>query len=381
VTDNLSDPFVHARRETGIMPGIFDAEPIPMVLRHRDVRQITRDWQRFSSDAPFRVPIPSEEAVRSVRQLPIETDPPVHTAYRAIVTPLFLQPTKPDYLSKIEALVRDALAPGFEAPVEIISEVALPLQCRGLALLLGVPFSEAEEWVSWGGHVFHDGEGLDSGKGRVLDDYLDRAFARAEAEPANDFFSILLQAEFDGRPLTREEARGFANLAFAGGRDTVIAMIGGTLAHFGREPSDLELLRRQPKLLNSAAEELLRYLSPITHIGRVCPHGAEVNGAQVAPGDRISLCWSSANRDETVFREPDKVDLARNPNPHLAFGSGVHNCLGAAHARAILRSMLRFLADRAERLEVIEEEPFIQTFPHYRRHLGYDRLVMRFMAR
>src|SRR4026209_932433 len=99
--DNISDPFREARQQDGVLECEFQGENVPMILRHEDVRQAAKDWKTFSSDAPFRVPIPSEEAVRTMRQLPIETDPPEHAEYRAIVDPFFARPKQPEMIAKV----------------------------------------------------------------------------------------------------------------------------------------------------------------------------------------------------------------------------------------------------------------------------------------
>src|SRR5882762_9124076 len=135
--DENDDPFAEARRRSGVLVADFDGERISMILRHADVRSAAKDWPSFSSNAPFRVPIPSEETVRSVRQLPIETDPPDHTDYRAIVAPFFLRPTRPEIASQISALIDTAVADALlHKEVEVVHEFALPIQARALTHLL-----------------------------------------------------------------------------------------------------------------------------------------------------------------------------------------------------------------------------------------------------
>src|SRR6516164_8170287 len=126
-----NDPFKKARQGSGVLRADMDGESIPLILRHKDLRDAARDTETFTSDTPCRVPIPSEENVRSVRQLPIEVDPPAHTEYRSIVEPFFKRPNEPQYIEKIEALIvgliNQALA---KASTEVVHEFALPLQCR-----------------------------------------------------------------------------------------------------------------------------------------------------------------------------------------------------------------------------------------------------------
>ncbi len=372
----FSDPFREARAADGVLKCPFHGEAITMILRHEDVRRAAKDWQTFSSDAPFRVPIPSEEEVRSVRQLPIETDPPDHEDYRAIVEPFFQRAKEPAMIARVEALIGgfldDALRRG---RIEVVNDFALPVQSRALTYLLNTAEAEAETWIGWGIHVFKV-TGGEFKKGTVLDAYLERKFDEAAAQPGDDFFSALVQAEFRGRRLTREECLGFANLAFAGGRDTIIHTIACALGHLAEHPEALEFLRADPKRITLASEEFFRVFMPLTHIGRVCPAGAELHGVGVPPGQRISLCWSSANFDEAAFPAPEEVRLDRKPNPHLSFGFGNHLCLGAPHARLILRTLLRLCCEKVGRLSVVEAVERVEHEAAFDRTLGYERLVL-----
>ncbi len=372
------DPFATARREAGVVEGDFLGESIPLILRYADVRQAAGDFETFSSDAPFRVPIPSEEGVRAMRQLPIETDPPDHGDYKAIVKPFFSAPKRPETIARIEELVSDSVDDLLDSgPTEIVSAFALPLQSRALTILLGMPMDAAEEWISWGLHVFHDADGQSSEKGSVLDRYLSAQFDRAEPEGGDDFFGALVSAEFRGRSLTRDEMMGFANLAFAGGRDTVIASVSLAMAHFAEHPEDVVRLRNDELLTRSAAEEIFRVSSPLTMIGRTCPHGSDIHGVEVQANGRAAICWASANRDETVFDDPLKLDIGRKRNPHVAFGAGVHTCLGASHARLLLRSLIKRIAAGPGVLRLLDSKARIETWPAYSRQTGYDTLTMR----
>ena len=374
------DPFREPRTQSGVLVCPFQGEPIPMILRYRDLRLAAKDWKQFSSDVPFRVPIPSEEDWRSVRQLPIETDPPEHTDYRAIVEPIFRRPTLPDVIERIQGLVRSVVMDALgRASLEVVREFSLPLQSRALTALLNVPESEADTWIGWGIHVFRDGVG--SEKGTMLEQYIHARLDQAEAAPGGDFFSALIRADFRGRKLTREEMVGFANLAFAGGRDTIIQSVTCILAYVAEHPETLDFLRADPERLISATEEFVRVISPLTHIGRVCKQGGVAMGVPVPPGGRVSLCWASANRDASVFPDPDIVRLDRTPNQHVGFGSGPHNCLGAPHARLVLRTLLQVLCEQVERVDVLEAVPHVEKTAGYERIVGYERLIARLSAR
>ena len=376
---DASDPFAEARRRSGVIEGDFLGEKIALILRYKDVRDAASDFRTYSSDAPFRVPIPTEERVRKVRQLPIEVDPPEHTDYRAIVQPFFSVSQRPELERQVSSLITGMLDDVIDAgPVEIIREFALPLQSRALSMLLRMPMEAADEWIDWGLHVFSGPEGHSEEKGSVLDRYLHRQFDRVEANPGDDFFSALTRASFRGRALTRDEMVGFANLVFAGGRDTVIATVSLTLAHFAMHPEDLVKLRNKPLLLRNCVEEIVRIASPLTMIGRVCPRETSVRGAHVPADHRVAICWASANRDETVFESPERLIIDRKPNPHVAFGAGPHICPGASHARLILRTLIGQVSRKVGRMEVMNSEPRYEAWPAYRRQTSYESLRIRF---
>ncbi len=412
---NLRDPFREARQKDGVLKCPFQGETLPMILRHADVRAAAKDWPTYSSDAPFRVPIPSEEAVRTMRQLPIETNPPEHTEYRAIVEPFFQRAKQPEVMARVAALIGEMLAGALRKnSVEIVGEFALPVQSRALTYLLNVPEAEAETWIGWGIHVFKHAGG-EFKKVNVLEDYLHAQFDRAAAAvgsgtrvprvssgshgqdarattevqsegansitPADSLFTALVKSTYRGRRLTRDEMMGFANLTLAGGRDTIIHSISSIIAYLGKNPDALAYLRDDPKRIVHASEEFFRVFMPLTHIGRVCPVATEVQGVKVPANGRVSLGWASANFDETVFDAPEEIRLDRKPNPHLAFGFGTHLCLGAPHARLIVRSLLEALTQRVERITVLAAQEHVEHEARYERANGYETLTVAFTGR
>jgi cytochrome P450 len=151
--------------------------------------------------------------------------------------------------------------------------------------------------------------------------------------------------------------------------------------YFAENPAALAFLREDPGRAVHASEEFFRVYIPLTHIGRVCPADTEVGGVTVPAGNRVSLCWSSANRDETVFEAADEIRLDRKPNPHLAFGFGTHLCLGAPHARLLVRTLLQKLAARVGSIEVLASEERIEREEKYERIVGYDALTVRLSPR
>jgi cytochrome P450 len=374
---NNDDPFQEARAKCPVLIGTFDGERVPMILRHKDIREAAKDTVKYSSDAPLRVPIPSEESVRTVRQLPLEIDPPVHAEYRKIVEPFFLRPKQPDVLAEIHGLIDSLVTEALEADsIDAVKDFAIPLQSYALAILLNISPKEAELWVSWGIHVFKDGDG--KSKGPFMEQYCQRMFESAAAKPGDDFFSALNVAQFQGRLLTMEEKLGYANIAFAGGRDTIIHTVTRIISYFAENPQDLLWIRENPNRITLASEEFFRVFIPLTHIGRVCPVKTDVLGFEVQPEGRVSLCWSSANRDPEVFAEPNEIQLDRKPNPHVSFGFGAHLCLGAHHARVIVRGLIQKLAERVSLIEISEKVELIEKENDYTRKIGYELLCVKF---
>jgi len=373
---DIPDPFREPRREAGVLGLPTDREVIPMILRHEDVRKAAKDWRTFSSAAPFRVPIPSEEHLRSVRQLPIETDPPDLADYRRLVEPFFLRAKQPDYVARVEAITERLVAAALgRDTIEAVAELALPLQSRAHTVLLGVPEAEAERFIGWGVHVFHGEHGV--AQAAALERYLGEQLDRAAAAPGDDFYGLLATATFHGRPLTRGEQLGFANLMFAGGRDTVIHSVACALGYLAEHPQALDCLRADPDRIILASEEFFRAYMPLSHIGRVCPVATDVHGIGVEPGARVSLGWASANLDASVFDDPLTIRLDRRPNPHVSFGFGAHLCLGAAHSRTVMKSLLGALCRRAERIELLSKRDRVEHTAAYDRTLGYDELTVR----
>lgn len=374
------DPFSEDRQQTGIKTVQAEEQTVPLVLRHNDVRKICKDTQTFSNDNPLMIVLHSEAEYRDVRQLPIETDPPDHTDYRALVEPIYRKPNQPEYQADmremISTMVREAI--GCEK-LEAVREFAVPLQSRSLARLLGLPDSEADIWIDWGVHIFRDSE-LGS-QGNTVDRYILAKFEEMSDSQADDFFSLLNRIDFRGRKLTLEEKHGFANMAFAGGRDTVIHTISSIIVYLAEHAEALTFLSQDDKRLKTATEEFVRFVSPVTVIARTCPHATSVLDQPVSAGERVGLCWPSANRDESVFDSPDQVVLDRAPNPHVGFGFGPHNCLGQHQTRVIVRSLLETLCEQVESIELHEAVPELEQESSYTRQVGYKSATVRFVGK
>lgn len=377
----FNDPFEEARVNQGFGEMDDQNDPVTMLLRHKDVRKGAHDWKTFQSGAvPGRIVIPSEVNIRTTRQIPFEVDPPQHKDFRAILDPWFKRPLEEEYQAKlkeqISALVDEVLA---KDSVDVISEFSLKLQSRALTLLLNTPYEEADLWISWGTHVFRsEGEALDGAKAAILYDYIDGRIDEAIAKPGEDLYSILLNAVVDGKKLTKEEVKGVMILTFAGGRDTVINAVSNSIAYFTEHPKSLDRLRAEPEIRNKAIEELIRYFAPLTQMGRVATTDTAVCEHAIKADTRASLCWASANRDATVFENPNEVVLDRKMNPHLSFGFGTHNCLGATHARTIMKIVVEVLTEKVSTMEIVSAEENIEDLGDFKRKVGFHRLQVKF---
>ena len=377
----LPDPFEKARVEKGFGKLNDQDDPVTMLLRLKDVRKTAHNYKTFQSAAqPGRIVVPSEVNIRDTRQIPFEVDPPVHGDYRAIVEPWFKRPLQAEYQEKlkeqIESLVEEILN---KDTVEVVNQFALPLQSRALTLLLNTPFSESETWISWGTHVFRsEGEALDADKANILYNYIDQQIERAIAKPGEDMYSVLLSSDFQGRKLSKEEVKGVMVLTFAGGRDTVINAVTNSIAYLAEHPEALERLRKEPEIATKAVEEFIRYFSPLTQMGRVVTEDTAVCEHAIKADTRISLCWASANRDTAVFENPNEIVLDRKINPHVGFGFSHHNCLGATHARQILKILLNTLAAKVGSIAIQDYKENIESLDEFERKVGYDRINVKF---
>jgi cytochrome P450 len=383
MTDDLTcDPFGPARAAGGYA-GDFNGEVMPVLTRWRDVRAAARDWQRFSNDGPGRVPVPDETDIRSLRQLPIEIDPPAHGAYKDLVKDWFRRPLEDATLAAhIATIARDRVTAALgQGPVEVVQAISLPIQSLALAALFGLPASEGEIWTSWGLHAFKSKGKNDPAKAAMLMQRIEGYVDAGRDGATVTFFDLLASARLDGRPLTRDEKLGFAHVAFAGGRDTLIHTMSGAMWHLARSPSDLDRLRATPDLLPKATEELVRFFAPLTHIGRICTREDEVAGIPRQPGERIALCWAAANFDDTTFEDPLTLRIDRAQNPHVGFGAGDHACLGAAHARAVIRALLAALTELVARIDLVEATPGTRDIGGITRAQGFTRLSVTLHSR
>ena len=377
----LPDPFGKARLERGIGEMNDQNDPVKMLLRHKDVRKTAHNYKTFQSGAkPGRIVIPSEVNIRKTRQIPFELDPPIHGLYRTLVEPWFKRPLHEEYtrklIAQINALVEETLKID---TVEIIQEFALILQSRALTLLFNIPYEESEIWISWGTHVFRSQDSaLDADKANILYNYINEQIEKAIENPGEDLYSMLLASEVEGKKLTKEEVKGVVVLTFAGGRDTVINAVTNAIAYLSEHQESLERFRKEPEIISKAVEEMIRYFSPLTQMGRVVTEDTYVCEHAIKAETRVSLCWASANRDAAIFENPNEIVIDRKINPHVGFGFSHHNCLGATHARQIMRVLLSTLAEKVGSIEIFDYRENIEDLDEFKRKVGYDYLNAKF---
>jgi cytochrome P450 len=183
--------------------------------------------------------------------------------------------------------------------------------------------------------------------------YLGNLIKERRRDPGEDIVSHLLSAEIDGQPLTELQLLMYCELIVEAGNETTRNAISGGLLAFSQHRGEWEKLRESPELLPDAVEEMLRWVSPIIHFTRMATGDAEVRGVKIREGEHVALFFASANRDDEVFRSPFEFRVDRHPNPHLAFGTGQHFCMGAHLARLEMEAVFRNLLTRLEWFEVV----------------------------
>ncbi|WP_420400501.1 cytochrome P450 [Flagellimonas sp.] len=378
----FDDPFHEARVKKGLGKMNDQNDPVKMILGHKDVRKCAHNWKTFQSggEEVGRIVVPSEIHIRDIRQIPFEVDPPEHKGYRNLVEPWFKRPLDEEYQAKLKNIIDEVVDEALEKKsLEVVEEFSLKLQSRALTLLLNIPYEESELWISWGTHVFRSEDtALDKEKANLLYNYIEQAIEKAIKNPREDFYSVLLASEVNGKKLTKEEVKGVLTLTFAGGRDTVINAVTNSIAYFAEHPRSLQRLREDPEILNTAIEELIRYYSPLTQMGRVVTEDTLVCEHAVKAQSRISLCWASANRDERVFEKANEVVLDRKVNPHVAFGFGTHNCLGATHIRQIMKILLAVLCQKVSSMEILDCKENIEDLDEFKRKVGFNSIQVKF---
>ena len=385
----IDDPYpqYHALR---------DADPVHwseklhswILFRHDDVAAFFRDDEKLSSDrsraARWKGPA-STPAIRTVA-----TDPPAHGPLRAMLT-ASLGPRIRAIVPRVDTLVatlldrvETAVARAVErvdgrGEVDLVSELAYPLPIAVIAELLGVPdadrvrFQEASRAVARGMDRFYSGGEASEGL-REIGAYFYGLVQERRDTAGDDLVRRLLAAEHQGDRLNDLEVVALCTALVFGGHETTVNLIGNGILALLRHPDELERLRADPSLVDTALEELLRFDSPAQMISRTATIDFSWHGRSIRAGDAVLAAIGSANRDPAAFAAPDRLDVGRTPNPHLAFGLGTHFCPGAALSRIEARVAIPALLRRFPRLRLGDAPPMRRPTAVLR---GLERLPIR----
>ena len=361
-----------------------------VLSRYADIVAAAADTETFSSesggersgggttleDMPLPVPVGS---------LLNMMDDPRHARIRKLLapatTPRALRAIEDDLRRRAVGIVDAALA---KRDCDFLTDVAAELPLQAVAELAGVPQDDRHELMNWA-NVTLDYDEREVGE---TNDRLLRAQARMfaygtgllerkRAEPAEDLLSIVTHARIDGEPLTDSEQHLFLSLIIAAGSETTRNSIAIGMSALAASPGTWRRLQRDRGLLPTAVEEILRWASSTPYNRRTATRDVEIDGRRIAAGDKVTLWWASANRDDTVFADPHTFDITRNPNPHMAFGRGIHFCLGAALARMEMRVMFDALLDRVGSLTPTGPVEYVRS----NKHSGIRHMPVRIEGR
>jgi cholest-4-en-3-one 26-monooxygenase len=355
------------------------------LTRYADVRRVSRDSTTFrNSPNPF---LSTEEGGDDnvSNGLLISLDAPEHLKLRKLINRGFTPRRVADLEAALERRVHsliDALAGRDGA--DLVDDLAMWLPLHVIADLVGVPEEDRRQVFDWTELTFGFDPSVDlqqrQDAGMAMFAYADNLCAKRREEPADDLISVLLGADVDGEQLTQLQIDLFFMLLQNAGSETTRNLITtGTLALL-QHPDQLARLRSDLALLPTAIEELLRWVTPVMQFVRTAATDTEIGGQAIAEGDKVVMFYTSANRDGEAFAEPDRLDVTRSPNDHVAFGAGgPHFCLGASLARLEARVMFEAILSRFEGLEVTVD-PTTQPRVYSNLIDGFAHLPVRWSA-
>ena len=326
------------------------------LLMHADIIWAERQPELFSSANGSR---PNGEQQHSM----IDADNPKHGEQRRLVSKGFT----PKQMARYEQHVRDVLESLIDAAIEartfdVVTAIARPLPMTLIGEMLGIAPSDYELLQHWSDQMIQGADGPEN----ITDDVINAAVAwymyfselatHRTAAPGDDLISVLIGAHNNDGLLTFNEAQGNALLLLVGGNETTRNVISGGLQALLADRSQWDALVADPSLIPGAVEECLRWVTPIVSMSRVATRDIDVRGVTIPEGYQVLMMYPSANRDETVFENPMRFDLHRDPNPHIAFGFGPHFCLGSSLARLEIRVVLEELVKRIPTLHIANED-------------------------
>ncbi len=328
--------------------------------RYDDVVDVARNPTTFTN----RITVVNDHdpARTNLVAPPITTDPPDHTGLRRAVLP----PFSPKEIDALEPYTRrvchdliDRIAGQTRADAAVDYAQHIPVAV--IAHQLGLPQSDANQFRTWVHEVLEIGQGdveVARRANREVLAYFDAQLTRRETDPGEDLVTWVLHAQAEDRPYTRKEMIGTLYLLLLAGIDTTWSSIGAALWHLATNPADRERLVAEPELIPTACEEFLRFYAPVT-MARLVAEDSEIGGCPVTKGERVLLAFPAANRDPAQFIDADRVVIDRVENRHVAFGAGIHRCLGSNLARMELQVAVEVWLERLPRFELTEPETVI----------------------
>jgi cytochrome P450 len=330
-------------------PLIGRAQPLHAwaLLRHDDVVAALRDPGTFSSDV--------SGAFNVVMKLSLlQDDPPRHTHLRRLVNRAFSPRRVTDITPLIRGLAASLLDALGEGPVEVMRGYAIPLPMQVIATLLGIPREAWWTLRSWSDAVISYTSLPQKERQQRLQEmylYLREVLEDRRRRPTDDLISALVEAEIEGERLTDAEAVGFCILLLIAGNDTTTNLIGNALHLLSERPELWRAAREDRHLIDPILEETLRFASPVQRLLRLTTRAVEVSGVTIGERELVDVFYGAANRDPAAFAEPDTFRIERPAAEHVAFGQGIHFCLGAPLARVEAALTLGAFLDRFEAIE------------------------------
>jgi cytochrome P450 len=330
------------------------------LTRYADVYAVDHDFQNFSSSPTIMIPDPARGQTGALGEatMMLMMDPPQHTAFRKLIRAEFTRPAAADRGLRLHDLARQIVDEVIEkGECDFVAEVAGEMPSYVIAELMGLPLDDGRELYKLTEIIHSAPETLPPGAGGEavgkMFAYGMQVIAEKRARPADDLATRLLQAEVDGKRLTDPEFLLFFLLLIDAGGDTTRNLLSAGLLALQENPDQLAwLMADLPARLPSAREELLRYTSPVIYMRRTATHDTMIGETAIKTGDKVVMYFGAANRDPDKFDQPDTLDLARDPNEHIAFGGGPHVCLGQHLARIEIDAILAEVLTRMKTLEI-----------------------------
>jgi cytochrome P450 len=351
-----------------------DYAPFWAITKHADIMEIERANDVFTnSPRPVLVTREGDEqqAAVGIKTL-IHMDDPQHRDFRAIGANWFRPKAMRGLKERADELavqfVDKMAAEGPEC--DFVQQVAVNYPLYMIMTLLGVPEVDFASMLRWTQELFgSDDEELQRGKGKdeqmmallEMFQYFTELTASRRANPTDDLASTIANATINGEPLSDIETVSYYAILAAAGHDTSSASISGGMHALIEHPDQLARLRNDPSLMPLAVEEMIRWATPVKEFMRTAQRDYDIRGVRIAAGDSVLLSYVSGNRDEDVFDDPFRFDIGRDPNKHIAFGYGVHFCLGAALARLEVNSFFTALLPRLEAVELTGAPAHVAT--------------------